>query len=177
MLSPNSESRASIRVVQLQDWSTVRDVTLKMLADAPHAFGETLVEAEARTTLDWQQWAEQLADTVHGCAYLAEDALGACGFVRGDTTNPQLPPGAALAGQLWVAPRQRGTGLGRRLMEAVTQWAILRGAEQVVLGVVNTNLSIMKFYEHLGYSDTGFRVHLPGDAAKVIIGMGRKLRP
>lgn len=181
MPAPNSGQSASIRAVQPQDWPTVCEVTLQMLADAPHAFGETLAEAEARTTLEWQQWVEQLADTVHAGAYVAEDALGVCGFVRGDTTNPQLPPGAALAGQLWVAPRQRGTGLGRRLMEAVTQWASDWGAEQVVLGVMETNLSVIAFYEYLGYSDTGMRVQMPGDrpsggAPKTIIVMGRRLR-
>jgi len=99
------EAALNIRLVQPQDWPAVRQVTLQMLADAPHAFGEPLVEAEARTTQEWQQWAKQLADLLQGCAYLAEDSHGVCGFVRLDTTVPQFPPGAALAAQLWVAPR------------------------------------------------------------------------
>lgn len=173
---PASKNTATIRVVRPQDWRIVRDVTLKLLADSPHAFGETLAEAEARSTADWQAWTQQLADPTRGCGYLAEDGFGACGFVRGDMTMPQLPPGAALAGQLWVAPRQRGTGLGRLLMDAVTNWATTRGAEQIVLGITETNLNVVKFYEHLGYSDTGMRVPIPGHLPRHIIVMARRLK-
>ena len=62
-------------------------------------------------------------------------------------------------------------------MDAVTQWAEERGVEQVVLGVTETNLSVLKFYEHLGYTDRGFRVHLPGNGTKQIIIMARRLKP
>jgi len=177
MPAPNSASSLSSHLVQPQDWPAVRKVTLQMLADAPHAFGEPLAEAQARTTQEWQQWAKQLADPMQGCAYLAEDSQGACGFVRVDTIVPQFPPGAALAAQLWVAPRQRGTGLGRKLMDAVTHWAAERGARQMFLGVLETNPSVVKFYEHLGYRDTGLREQTSGDAPRQIIIMARRLKP
>ena len=65
-----------------------------------------------------------------------------------------------LVSQLWVAPRQRGTGLGRELMNAVTKWAENRQAERISLGVAESNLGVQKFYERLGYADTGIRVPL-----------------
>ena len=46
MVNANSENKITIRLAKTIDWQTIRDVTLKMLADAPHAFGDTLVEAE-----------------------------------------------------------------------------------------------------------------------------------
>jgi GNAT superfamily N-acetyltransferase len=147
-----------------------------MLADAPQAFGEPLATAQARTEAEWKQLAEELADTARACAFIAEDESGQCGYVHGDSTEPQLPPGSVLAGQLWVAPRQRGTGLGRRLMEAVTDWAVAFGAEQIVLGVLKTNLEVLKYYERLDYKDLGMRIPLPHDPTNFILVMGRKLK-
>jgi len=172
---PTQTHPVKIRPVRPEDWTSVRAVTLQMLTDAPQAFGEPLAEAQARTESEWMEQAAQLADTSRACAFLAEDAMGLCGYVRGDSTEPRLPPGAVLAGQLWVATRQRGTGLGRALMEAVSAWGRERGADQLVLGVTETNLAVVKFYEHLGYADIGMRIPLPSDPTKQIIVMARKL--
>jgi GNAT superfamily N-acetyltransferase len=177
MSASNSGDNVSIRLVQPHDWLTVRDVILKMFTDTPYAFGGTLSEEEARTPQEWQNYAGKLADTTHACGYLAEDVVGVCGFVEGDSTYPELPPGTIAVFRLWVAPRQRGTGLGRKLMDAVTGWANTWGANQVTLGVKETNLDVLKFYEHLGYKDTGYHVaQMPNDPTKIII-MGWRLSP
>jgi ribosomal protein S18 acetylase RimI-like enzyme len=176
MPTSHSGDSVSIRLIQPKDWPIVRDVILKMYTDAPYAIGGSLAEEEARTMQEWQQYAGKLADTTHACGYLAEDAHGACGFVEGDADYPLLPPGAVAVFRLWVTPRQRGTGLGRKLMDAVTEWAASWGADQVTLGVKETNVNVLKFYEHLGYQDIGVRVQMPNDPANVII-MGRRLKP
>jgi len=144
--------------------------------DAPHAIGGSLAEEEARTAQEWQQYTGKLADTTHACGCLAEDAQGACGFVVGNTDYPGLPPATVAVFRLWVAPRQRGTGLGRKLMDAVTEWAASWGAEQVTLGVKETNADVLEFYGHLGYEDTGMRLQVPNEPGNVII-MGRRLKP
>lgn len=166
---------ATLRPIQATDWSTVREVTLMMLAEAPYAYGETLAEAEGRPTPEWGKWTAHHADTARSCAFLAEDDLGLCGFVRGDTTFALIPPDAALVGQLWVAPRQRGTGLARRLMAAVTEWAQTLGKAQIVLGITEGNMRAVPFYEHLGYHDTGMRVPLVGHEEQKILVMARAL--
>jgi ribosomal protein S18 acetylase RimI-like enzyme len=176
MTTSDSEDIVSIRLVQPKDWLTIRDVILKMFTDAPYAIGGTLAEEEARTMQEWQQYAGKLADTTRACGYLAEDAHGTCGFVEGNTDYPELPPGTVAAFRLWVAPQQRGTGLGRNLMDAVTEWANKWGADQITLGVKETNPNALKFYEHLGYQDTGLRLHTPDDPKEVII-MFRRLKP
>jgi len=121
MVNVNLENKILIRLAEAKDWRVIRDVMLKMLEDAPHAFGDTLFEAEAREMKEWQQLTEQLTNSPHGCAFIAEDHQGVCGFVLGDTTSPQLPPGAVIAARLWVTPRQRETGLGRKLMDTVSR--------------------------------------------------------
>lgn len=167
----------SLHQVRPQDWDAVRQVTLQMLADSPHAFGEPLASAAARSPQEWQQQARQLADPAQGCAYLAADSQGVCGFIRLDTVVPQFPPDSALAAQLWVAPRQRGTGLGRRLMEAISRRAVGQGIERIYLGVLATNPEAVKFYAHLGYADTGRREETSEQAPRQIIIMSRRLQP
>ena len=176
MPASNSGDSVSVRSVRLEDWPVVRDVVLKMYNDAPHAMGGSLAEEEARTAQEWQQYAGKLADPTHACGHVAEDTEGACGFVAGDADYPSLPPRTVAVFRLWVAPRQRGTGLGRRLMDAVTEWAVSWGAEQVALGVKETNLSVLEFYGHLGYADTGMRLQVPDQPGNVVI-MGRRLKP
>jgi GNAT superfamily N-acetyltransferase len=176
-LPHDSDRNAVIRLVQPKDWPVVRDVMVQMLTDAPLAFGETLAEVQARSDAAWQQLAASLAGTATACAFLAEDALGVCGFVGGDAAFAEAPPGTVVAGRLWVAPRQRGKGLGRALMDAVTKWAEARGADQLALGVTEMNTDVLKFYAHLGYADTGLRFPWPVDATKRVIVLARRLKP
>ncbi len=171
----NPENNITICLAETKDWQTIRDIMLKMLADAPHAFGETLAKAKARDVNEWKQMTEQLTHTLNSCAYIAQDRQGVCGFVLADTGFPQLPSGAVLAARLWVSPRRRGMGLGRKLMDVVSCWAREQGMDQIYVAIMDTNLDVVKFYEHLGYYDTGRREQLPDDAQRQVIVMARKL--
>lgn len=52
---------------------------------------------------------------------------------------------------LAVAPRCRGRGLGRRLMEACEEWVSARGIPKIQLMVRGENTVVRSFYKHLGY--------------------------
>ena len=175
MVNADPENGITIRLARPKDWQTIRDLMLKMLADAPHAFGEPLAEAESRETQEWLHLTEHMTHAPYGCAYIAQDRRGECGFVLGDTRPAQLPPGTIIAARLWVAPRQRGRGLGRKLMDAVTSWAEEQGIDQIRVGIKDTNLGVVEFFEHLGYHDTGIRQQLSGDSPTQLIVMARKL--
>lgn len=147
-----------------------------MLTESPEAFGESLAEVRARTDDDWRLLVGRWAGRREMAAFIAEDMAGMCGFVRGDMTDPNIPAGTALVSQLWTAARRRKTGLGRQLMNEVTQWAVDVGADRVSLGVIETNLHVLRFYERLGYEDAGLRVPLRTDPSKRIVVMMRSLR-
>jgi GNAT superfamily N-acetyltransferase len=148
---------------------------MEMLADSPLAFGETLPEAQSRTAEEWQDLVAQLITRPIRTAFLASDEQGSCGFVCVDSAWAEAPPNTVVVSRLWVAPRQRGTGLGRRLMEVVTEWATQKHAGLLGLGVTEMNTSALQFYEHLGYTDTGMRFPWPPDPSKHIIILGRPL--
>lgn len=52
---------------------------------------------------------------------------------------------------LWVAPAQRGKGLGKYLVEWAAQWARSRGYRKVKLEVAETNARARHVYEELGF--------------------------
>lgn len=168
-------SAVRIRPVEAVDWETVRDISRRMLIDSPEAFGETLDAVQSRTASEWKAFAEACESGREMAAFLSKDETGAFGFVRADTKFPGLPPSTVLVRLLWVAPHQRQNGSGRELMDAVENWAENRGASQIVLGVMESNLHVQKFYEHLGYVDTGMRVNVPATPAAQVVIMSRRL--
>jgi ribosomal protein S18 acetylase RimI-like enzyme len=175
MPSSTSNQRPTIRAVQTGDWQIVRDVCVQMLLDAPGAFGETLAEAQGRSPSEWSLVVERCAQGTEMSAFLVEDNDGACGFVRADAADPRIPPGTVLISQLWVAPHQRGIGLGRELMNAVTKWAEDRQAARISLGVAESNWGVQKFYERLGYTDTGIRVPLLSNPILQVVVLAKRL--
>lgn len=52
-------------------------------------------------------------------------------------------------------PGHRGRGFGRAMMEAAEAWLAGRGVWKVQLLVRGDNVGATRFYEHLGYRDTG----------------------
>lgn len=59
--------------------------------------------------------------------------------------------------EIWglvVDEAARGTGVGRRLVEAAEEWAVMLGMDAVVLRSNYLRLEAQAFYEHLGYEIT-----------------------
>jgi ribosomal protein S18 acetylase RimI-like enzyme len=64
--------------------------------------------------------------------------------------------GVGKFGALWVAPGERGSGLGRRLVETACAWIEACGASRVELDVTEGNPAAA-LYERLGFVATGQR--------------------
>ena len=59
--------------------------------------------------------------------------------------------------EIWglvVSAQARGIGVGRRLVEAAEEWALMRGLDVIVLRSNNLRTEAQGFYEHLGYTVT-----------------------
>jgi ribosomal protein S18 acetylase RimI-like enzyme len=173
----HSTGAYNIRQVVESDWNAVSTVYRAMLTDAPTAFGETIQEIEQRTGADWKSLVAQWAQGSRAVAFIAEDAGGFCGFVRADTSDQRTPSGTVLVSNLWTAPRKRGQGLGRALMNAVEQWARERQAQRVALGVTEENHTAFGFYSALGYQDTGRRAPAGSDPHRTVSVLAKALTP
>ena len=56
--------------------------------------------------------------------------------------------------ELYVAPEQRGQGLGRAIMEAALDLARREGAHYMDLGTAETDTAARALYESLGFNNT-----------------------
>ena len=106
---------------------------------------------------------------------LIKDRPDACLFVavRGETVVGWLHVQATSSlendarAEIWglvVGERARGMGVGRRLVEAAEEWAVMRGLSVMALRSNQVRTDAHKFYEHLGYrvakTQSAFRKNL-----------------
>jgi ribosomal protein S18 acetylase RimI-like enzyme len=143
-------SAMNIRILRLMpdDAPTYREIRLEALVESPEAFGSSH-EAEAARPLAWFE--EPLANSETFAAFGDTEILGVAGFY--------IQPGAkeAYKATLWgmyVRPRARSSGLGRRLAEAVIG-AARRHAELIQLCVVSENEAARRLYATLGFVQYG----------------------
>ncbi|WP_203217563.1 GNAT family N-acetyltransferase [Nocardia arthritidis] len=137
-----------IRRLGPDEWATFRRLRLLSLADAPHAFGATLAEAQRRTEAGWRAL---LAGRVQFVATVDGAEVGTIGGLA----DPERD-GAHLI-SMWVAPGARGTGVGDVLVRALVDWARGAGYRRVWLEVAEGNVVAEKLYLRNGFARTGVR--------------------
>jgi ribosomal protein S18 acetylase RimI-like enzyme len=170
-----------LHTIQPTDGAMLRELMLRMYADAPDAFGETLAQAEARSDSGWDELAKMLTDPARFVAFVARQDEQSVGFVVGvigRAINGQPDHSfteTVTVGRMWVNPSLRGQGLAHTLMEAVTSWAREKGAKQLELEVTEGNDRAIRFYEQAGFVDTGHRESFPSNPKLQIYYMTRDL--
>jgi len=144
-----------IRRVRAEEWTRLREIRLRALADAPHAFGTTYDDACTQPDSYW-----------HGIlevpAWVAEEGDRWLGMVR---VSPE--EGAAHLISMWVEPSARNGGVGLGLIDAVVQWARDQGLPATTLWVADGNAAAEAVYRKAGFVDTGRRQPLPSNPAVV----------
>ena len=68
-----------------------------------------------------------------------------------DAVRDYPSQGAWWIGLLLFEPDYRNKGLGRLTVRSFEDWAYLRGANQILLGVVEANEKAFKFWQSVGY--------------------------
>lgn len=145
----------AVRAAVEADWPAARDVRLRALADAPHAFASTLGRESAFDELEWRR---RVAPGTWMLAWAGPDPVGlAVGYAQ-----PGSPAAERDLVGLWVAPEHRGRGVTDRLVAAVADWAAAAGAARLGLWVVDGNERARRAYARLGFVSTGMRQPLPG---------------
>ncbi len=134
-----------LRTDEAEAWRAIR---LEALQAHPEAFSAAF-EHEATQPLTF--FAQRLTGATVFGGFLDKELLGTAGFL--------VPAGAKVAhkGMLWgmyVRPAARGTGLARRLVEAVLDHA-RRRVELVQLTVVADNHIARRLYASFGFEPYG----------------------
>jgi ribosomal protein S18 acetylase RimI-like enzyme len=137
------------------DWHTLRDLRLAALQESPHAFWAKLSDERRYTH---EQWTSFLGAVAWFVAVRDDGpAIGMAGLLQQDAEPHVI--------SMWVAPRERGQGIGARLTRAVVDLASNQGAPSVGLWVTDGNDPARAMYQRLGFEFTGEWAPLPHDAA------------
>jgi dihydropteroate synthase len=158
-----------IRLATPRDGHTWRDLRLRMLADAPDAFGTTL--AEARTLTD-AQWRERVAPGAGHAMWFAEQDGVPVG-----TARVQLAPDRLRAHlySMWVTPGARRTGAAKALLDTARAWAHGAGGCELALEVTASNSAAVALYQGAGFVEVGRSALRPGSPLVTLL-MRARLR-
>jgi GNAT superfamily N-acetyltransferase len=146
-----------IREVEADDWERLRDVRLRALSDAPHAFASTL---ERERVFPDEMWQDRAAPNSDRTSFVAGDdahfdALVTC-FVEGGPDTVYLVA-------MWVAPELRGHGVAVALIDSVVGWSRDRAAQRVCLTVERGNEPALRLYRRCGFHEPETAPDLPYD--------------
>jgi GNAT superfamily N-acetyltransferase len=129
----------------------LRSIRLRSLRDAPEAFATTFEESAARPP---ESWVQQLRDLATFVAVIGDRDVG---LVRGAPPSqiPGIVTDLPVLISMWVAPEERGKGVGAALVDAVIAWARAQGFARLRLEVVDDNAPAVALYAGKGFLQTG----------------------
>ncbi|MGO1266823.1 MAG: GNAT family N-acetyltransferase [Microbacterium gubbeenense] len=134
------------------DWQEYREIRLRMLADTPIAYGETLEHARSLGDADWIMKATR-NEVEPNIGLAAIDDEGAWLGVMSGFVSAHA--GAMLVG-VFVDPAARGRheGVADELLDGIVDWARVFGST-LTLDVHADNPRAIGFYRRRGFVDTG----------------------
>lgn len=144
------DSAFQIRLVGTDEYVELREVRLHALAHASHLADDLARESAADENF-WRERTKQAASGVTVATFVAADSNRFVGVVDGFLSDDGR---TVEIGGMWVDPTVRRTGVGRRLLTAITSWARVRGAERAALWVRWDNEPARLLYEHEGFTVT-----------------------
>jgi GNAT superfamily N-acetyltransferase len=159
------------------DWPKLRALRLEMIADTPHAYLETLADAEAHDEAEWRMRAARNANPgSFGLVAVLTDGEQAGRWVG--TMAAYLPegaPGALLVG-VYVAPDWRGaaSGVSDALLGGIEEWAATHG-DVLTLEVHQDSIAARRFYKRHGFEETGTVIPYPLNPAQLELEMAKPL--
>ncbi|CAN5850964.1 hypothetical protein BH23CHL8_BH23CHL8_10440 [soil metagenome] len=96
---------------------------------------------------EWQMEARRSAAGDSHAWFVARVEGADVGTIQGRRRRPDT----LLVFSMWVDPGQRGSGVGRRLVETIESWGLGWGATNTLLWVYENNVEAVRFYERLGF--------------------------
>jgi DNA-binding MarR family transcriptional regulator/GNAT superfamily N-acetyltransferase len=156
-LSPGQRRRLADAMAEVQRLLRAASVTIRPVA-AGSGPGRACLLAYARELSERFPEGYDPADLSppadleppHGVLLAASDDAGEVGCVGLQT----LRPGVGEIRHMWVHPRARRTGLGRRLLADLESRAVAMGLRELYLGTHESLPEAIAMYQALGYAET-----------------------
>jgi GNAT superfamily N-acetyltransferase len=156
-----------VRAAHPRDWRKLRELRLEALLDTPEAFGSTYEESVRRTRRQWRTMARDFN------YFVAHDDGTFLGMASGGY-HDDVPDTAWLYG-MYVTPEARGTRVASELVDAVASWARGRGYNALYLHVSADVARARRFYQRVGFVETGEQHAMSRDPALTLVTMRRGL--
>jgi GNAT superfamily N-acetyltransferase len=144
----------TVITIQPEHWVEFRDIRLRMLADTPIAYSETLEHAQAASEANWLARIARATQPDRTAVAALDDA----GTWIGTMSAYLSEPGVAHVAAVYVTPEHRGAeaGVTDRLMDAITEWARTKAHATVLrLAVHEDNARAAAYFERVGFEPTG----------------------
>ena len=164
----------AVRRIEPDEWRDLRATRLAALLDAPSAFAMTYAEESQYPEQHWIDAARDRSSGSHMATFAAVDEAGDWVALVGGY-RPQADAPVAELVSMWVAPAGRRSGLARRLVQAVIDWAAEVGCDAVELWVTQGNERAFDLYRDAGFEETGDFVPLPSDPCQDEVRMRKSL--
>ena len=139
----------SIRLLSRADAALYREIRLEALRLSPEAFGSTF-EAEAAQPLAFFSERLDSGAKMFG-AFDGSEIAGIAGL-RLNQSMKEAHKGLLVS--MYVRPSARNSGVGRRLIETILDYARGR-VELIQLSVVSENQPALRLYSRLGFAEYG----------------------
>ena len=150
----------AIERITLETAMVFKEVRLRALQDSPTAFSSTFAKESKFPDEEWRKRAVRWSSD-GSAIFLAMDGDAGCGINGAYQENEQ----SAQVISMWVAPEARRAGVGKRLVDAVVEWARSRAVCELKLMVTSVNDGAIAFYRRMGFEMTGKTAVYPNDAA------------
>lgn len=87
-----------------------------------------------------------------------EDEDGLCGFIWIALITTMVEPFVGYIKNIYVAPRLRGQGFGRMLLDAADDWFVRHGCTKASLDASLCNERAVRIYQAAGYEPVRYRM-------------------
>lgn len=159
----------NVRSLRPGETALLRDLRVRALTDAPEQFGETLAEALARPLEGWEALSASIVPPSTQSMFVAEVKGVPVGSVY--ALHDAKDTDVGRLGGMWVAPDQRGRGIGTALLDAARIWAVQLGKRHLRLWVACDSGAGRRLYEKAGFQLTGAQREFPGAPSRGIVEM------
>jgi ribosomal protein S18 acetylase RimI-like enzyme len=157
----SSVPNVEVREVTKHDWRLLRQVRLRALQDAPHAF---ISSYKVEVNYTERHWRDLIRDDSRWLvAFLGPEPVGlaAATTERGAGSSKECHVEG-----MWVAPSHRNSGVARELMTKLINTMGAQGVQTILLWVLDGNDAARNAYRHLGFNPTGERQRLRTDPSR-----------
>lgn len=143
----------TVRRIAADQGAVFRELRTASLREAPYAFGATLEDALSADAASFDTIAMDRAVSVSVATFILYTEGHPAGLIEAhfDDTAARR----AFVCELWVAPAVRHLRGGELLVDTAGNWLAGEGATEIYAWVADANRNAMRFYEALGFGQTG----------------------